>query len=143
MSQRTLLINHAQLIQRDGFGPEFTLIYRELSAFKTHGLFLVLGSGVSIFTYYFASKFWQDNELLRTKVGPSVLAASLALLSFYNLRGFYNVPRRLYFNHRTNTYRILLNRVVPWARPLVIELEQKDITQVKSILGVCNLILRC
>ena len=122
-----------QQIKSDGFGANFSLIYKEPSDFKSHRNLFLIGSSFAITIYLLGQRAWPTSTFFGSALGPAVLLSYLGLFSAYNLRLFYRIPRRLYFNPFNKTYTILLNQVVPWRKPVVVNFLQKDIKQVLTV----------
>jgi hypothetical protein len=116
--------------RQDGVEGDFSLIYREATSFKTHKTLQVVGCLTPVFPAYAGWCFWPDTLLFGSLLGPGLLAAWWTLLSAYNLRMFYQVPRRLYFSPTQGTYLVILNRLLPWGRPVSYAFGPEDLKQV-------------
>ena len=112
-----------QVAKEDGVSQDFSLIYREVNAFKYHKNFQLAGVGSVLSMFYF-------DIFNKSLVNSSLLIGICLLISFYNLRVFYRVPLRLYYSHKTSTYRIVLNRLNPLLQPVKIDFLREEITKV-------------
>ena len=112
-----------QVAKEDGVSQDFYLIYREVNAFKYHKNFQLAGVGSVLSMFYF-------DIFNKSLVNGSLLMGICLLISFYNLRVFYRVPPRLYYSHKTKTYRIVLNRLNPLQQPVKVDFLREEITKV-------------
>jgi hypothetical protein len=116
--------------REDGVQGDFSLIYREATSFKTHKTMQVVGCATPVLPFYAGWTVWPDGLLFGTLLGPVLLAGFWSLLSAYNLRMFYQVPRRLYFSQTKGSYIFVLNRLLPWRRPVSYAFGPEDLKQV-------------
>ena len=105
---------------------------------------------IPLFPYYFAHKTWQDSSLFKY-IGPAALTVWMVAASFYNLRMFYRVPHRylpapqpfllilmyltwcshrLYYSSTSDSYKVVLNQMLPWQKKLVVPFRPSEISQV-------------
>jgi len=85
---------------------------------------------IPLFPYYFAYKTWPDSSLFIYYVGPIALSVWMVVASLYNLRMFYRVPHRLYYSSTSDTYKVVLNQMLPWQKKLVVPFRPSEISQV-------------
>jgi len=115
-----------KVFKEDGVSSEWTLIYREVFAYKAHINFQVFGSAFVLGAYFLANRKWSEAFLFTSYIGPSIVACTLIAISLYNLRMGYRVPRRMYYNQTNEKYQIVLNHMMSWRKPQLINFKLED-----------------